>query len=191
MEKVVVASNNCGKIKEIKEILKLRYEIISMSEAGINLDIVEDGNTFEENALIKAKTIFNILKIPVISDDSGICVDALNGDPGVYSARFAGVPCNDNNNNSLLLRKLKNEINRKAKFVSVVILYYGENQYYKGVGEVFGEILKQPDGNNGFGYDPLFYSFELKKSFGQATSNEKNIISHRARALIDLVNKII
>lgn len=190
MEKIIVASNNKGKIREIKEILGGRFEIVSLSECGINIEIDETGNTFFENAFIKAKAINEITNSLVLSDDSGLCVEALDNAPGVFSARFAGLDCNDVNNNDKILRELENIENRKAKFVSCVILMRNETHYLIGDGEAEGEILKQCDGNNGFGYDPIFYSYELKKSFGKADEYEKNCISHRKKALEDVVKKL-
>jgi XTP/dITP diphosphohydrolase len=190
MKKLVVASNNAGKLREIKEILKDKYEVVSMGELGYNEDIVEDGQTFYENALIKAKTVSKALNVDALADDSGLLVDALNGAPGIYSARYAGEHGNDELNRKFLLKNLDGVENRKAKFASSVVLYKTDGTYIEGYGETHGTILFKEDGENGFGYDSLFLSDDLNKSFGVASSEEKNKVSHRYRALIDLYNKI-
>lgn len=188
MKKLVVASNNKGKIAEIKQILS-DYEVLSIKDCGIEIDVEENGITFQENALIKAKALYEITKLPTIADDSGLMVEALDGAPGVYSARYAGDGHDDNANNQLLLQNLKNKDNRKAKFVSAIAYYDGKKTVF-GHGEVQGVILHELKGNGGFGYDPLFYCTEINKSFGEATQEEKNAVSHRYRALVDLREKL-
>lgn len=188
MKKIVVASNNKGKIREFKQILA-DYEVLSMADYGVQVDVEETGATFEENALIKAKAIYDIIGVPVVSDDSGLVVDALNGAPGVYSARYAGEEHNDEKNNELLLKNLESKGDRSAKFVSAVVYYDGERTIV-GKGEVKGFILFEKTGDAGFGYDPLFFSIELNKSFGLATAEEKNSVSHRYRAICDLVKQL-
>ena len=192
----VVASNNAHKVIEIKSFLKDYFDDIkSLKDMGINIEIEENGKTFLENSLIKARTISKITNLPVIADDSGLCVDGLNGEPGVYSARYAGEPCNDENNNDKLLAVLKeknllSEKERNAHFISVVVLVYPDGSYKYGEGRVEGTILHERRGNGGFGYDPLFYSYELKKTFAEINLDEKNTVSHRARALEDLLKKL-
>lgn len=193
MEKLIVASNNKGKIKEIKEILKDVYEIVPMGEAGFNEEIEENGSTFFENALIKAKAVSEALGVNALADDSGLCVDALGGAPGIYSARFSGVHGDDAANRKKLLSELKNLKNpdeRKARFVSSVVLYKRDGEVVSGMGETHGIIGFQEEGENGFGYDSLFVSDDLGKSFGVATAEEKNAVSHRKRALIDLLRHL-
>lgn len=193
MEKLIVASNNNGKIKEIKEILKDVYEIVPMGEAGFNEEIEENGSTFFENALIKAKAVSEALGVNALADDSGLCVDALGGAPGIYSARFSGVHGDDAANRKKLLSELKNLKNpdeRKARFVSSVVLYKRDGEVVSGMGETHGIIGFQEEGENGFGYDSLFVSDDLGKSFGVATAEEKNAVSHRKRALIDLLRHL-
>lgn len=193
MEKLIVASNNKGKIKEIKEILKDVYEIVPMGEAGFNEEIEENGSTFFENALIKAKAVSEALGVNALADDSGLCVDALGGAPGIYSARFSGVHGDDAANRKKLLSELKNLKNpdeRKAKFVSSVVLYKRDGEVVSGIGETHGIIGFKEEGENGFGYDSLFVSDDLGKSFGVATAEEKNAVSHRKRALIDLLRHL-
>ena len=193
MEKLIVASNNKGKIKEIKEILKDVYEIVPMGEAGFNEEIEENGSTFFENALIKAKAVSEALGVNALADDSGLCVDALGGAPGIYSARFSGVHGDDAANRKKLLNELKNLKNteeRKARFVSSVVLYKRDGEVVSGMGETHGIIGFKEEGENGFGYDSLFVSDDLGKAFGVATAEEKNAVSHRKRALIDLLRHL-
>lgn len=193
MEKLVVASNNKGKIKEIKEILKDVYEIVPMGEVGFNEEIEENGSTFFENALIKAKAVSEALGVNALADDSGLCVDALGGAPGIYSARFSGVHGDDAANRKKLLEELKdlkNPEERKAKFVSSVVLYKRGGEVVSGTGETHGFIAFKEEGENGFGYDSLFISDDLGKSFGLASAGEKNAVSHRKRALIDLLRHL-
>lgn len=188
IKKVVLASGNKGKLKEFIEMFS-EIEIISCKEIGFDKDIEETGDTFYENALIKAKTVSDFCNLPVISDDSGLCVEALNNEPGIYSSRYAGDGL-DASNIKLLLEKLTGIDNRNAKFVCTIVLYMPSGKIYTGVGETFGKILTEPEGSNGFGYDPVFYSNDLKKSLGLASSEEKNSISHRFRAIQDIKGKI-
>ncbi len=190
MKQLIVASNNKGKIKEIEQIFGKFYKIVPMAELGFNSEIEENGSTFFENALIKAKTVSKALNVDALADDSGLLVDALNGAPGIYSARYAGEHGNDELNRKFLLKNLDGVENRKAKFASSVVLYKTDGTYIEGYGETHGTILFKEDGENGFGYDSLFLSDDLNKSFGVASSEEKNKVSHRYRALIDLYNKI-
>lgn len=194
MKKLIIASNNAHKVKEIKAILEeFPIEVISLREAGIDIDVVEDGSTFMENAFKKASEIFTVGKdAMVLSDDSGLMVDALNGAPGVFSARFAGEHGNDKKNNEKLLKLLdgKPMEERKAHFVSAIVLILSEDKIIKVQGEVEGFIKDAPSGNSGFGYDPLFYYPEFNKTFGELTEEEKNSISHRARALEKLKEEL-
>lgn len=188
MKELILASSNQHKIEEIFAILKdFNYKIVSMAEAGLgHLDIVEDGDTFEANSLIKAKAIYEATGKPSIGDDSGLMVDALNGEPGVYSARYSGVvPKSDKANNDKLLNALKETAleDRTAKFVTVITLMFSPEDILVARGEVHGQIGFEPKGENGFGYDPLFVVPELGKTFAELTSEEKNSRSHRANAL--------
>ena len=190
MKKLVFASNNKGKIKEIKEILKDKYEVVSMGEMGFDEDIVEDGNSFYENALIKARTVSKALNCDALADDSGLCVDALNGAPGIYSARYSGEHGDDKLNRDLLLKNLENQTNRKAKFVSSIVLVRQDGSIVEGLGETYGTIGYEEQGNNGFGYDCIFISDDLGVSFGLASDEDKNNVSHRYRGLVDLLTKL-
>ena len=195
METIVLASNNQHKIKEFKDIIK-DYNIVTMAEVGFTDDIVEDGDTFLANSTIKSKTIAKYLKeknlnYMVMADDSGLCVDALNGDPGVYSARYAGEHTQQANRDKLLANlKDVEDPNRTARFKCVITLLKPDGTMLVGEGKVEGKILKQETGDTSFGYDCLFYSNELKKCFGQATETEKNSVSHRGRAIADLLKKL-
>lgn len=195
METIVLASNNQHKIKEFKEIMK-DYNIVTMAEVGFTDDIVEDGDTFLANSTIKSKTIAKYLKeknlnYMVMADDSGLCVDALNGDPGVYSARYAGEHTQQANRDKLLANlKDVEDPNRTARFKCVITLLKPDGTMLVGEGKVEGKILKQETGDTSFGYDCLFYSNELKKCFGQAIETEKNSVSHRGRAIADLLKKL-
>lgn len=181
---IIAATTNEGKVKEIKKIFSSpELEIISMRDAGFDIEVMETGNTFEENALLKARAVFGLCAKPVLADDSGLCVDALDGAPGLYSARYAGIGASDDDKITKLLKALDGETNRKAHFQSTVAFIDSNGTEYTASGKVFGSITDKPCGSGGFGYDPVFFSDELQKTFGEATSDEKNSISHRARAL--------
>ena len=186
-KKIVVASGNAHKIEEIKEIFK-GVELVTMKEAGFDGDIEENGATFKENAYIKAKAVFDKLHLPVLADDSGLCVDALGGAPGVYSARFSGGTNADNR--ALLLKRLEDNSHRTAKFACAVCYIGKDGKATFGEGYTEGRILFEEIGDRGFGYDSLFFSNDLQKSFGEATEDEKNSVSHRYRALCDLRGKL-
>ncbi len=178
---LILASGNKAKMKEIKELLP-EFKIVGYKELGEDFEIEETGKTFYENALIKAKTIAEKYGLPTLSDDSGLCVKALGGAPGVYSARYAGTG-NDEDNNRLLLKNLEGVKDRAAKFVCCTVFYLPDGKIFTETGETEGEILEKEEGENGFGYDPVFYSYDLKKSFGNACGEEKNAVSHRGRAM--------
>lgn len=188
--KLLIASNNQHKIDEIKQILGNKFEqILSLSEAGIVCDPEENGKTFLDNALIKVRAVAKLTDMPVLGDDTGLCVDALNGAPGVHSARFAGDHDNAKNRTKLLY-ELQDETNRKAHFSTAVALLYPDGRLVTAEGRVDGEILHTEVGANGFGYDSLFYCNEIGKTFAEATAEEKNAVSHRGRALQNLANKL-
>lgn len=200
MKKLILASNNQKKIKEIKEILQTEdIEVLSLKDINLDIDVVEDGNTFEENALKKSREIYKELikrefnNFIVMSDDSGLSVDYLNGKPGVYSARYAGEHGNDKLNNKKLLENLQGVENedRKARFICHIALVDSNDKYIGVRGEVEGYILEEERGSSGFGYDPLFFYEPLKKSFAELSSEEKNKISHRGKALNIIKDKII
>lgn len=200
MKKIIVASNNKHKIDEIKNIFSdINVEIKSLKDEDINIDVVEDGSTFEENSMKKAKEIALYLKnnnkdnYIVLSDDSGLEVEYLNNEPGIYSARYAGVHGDDISNNEKLLNKLNGVSmeKRMARFVCVISVVDTNNNSFFVRGQVKGKILEDVKGNGGFGYDPLFYYAPLNKTFAELTPEEKNKISHRAIALTKLKDKIL
>ena len=183
MKKVVIATNNPGKIKEIKEILK-DYEILTLKDMNCEIEVEENQDTFEGNAMKKAKEIANVLKMPVIADDSGLCIDILKGWPGVYTARFLGENATQEQRNNAILEKMKKEPERMAR-VRCCMAYYEEGNFILGKGEVEGKIAIQKRGKNGFGFDEIF-ELPNGKTFAELTLDEKNQISHRKLALQDL-----
>jgi XTP/dITP diphosphohydrolase len=184
MKKVILASNNQHKLEEIFDILKdFNYELVSMKDAGLDIEIEENGATFEANSLIKAKAVQDLTGCITIADDSGLMVDALDGAPGVYSARYAGEPSNTENNNQKLLKELKDKDSRVAKFVSVITMLFEDGQTLVARGEAKGTIGFEYKGKTGFGYDPLFIDEKSGLTFAELGSEEKNKISHRAKAL--------
>ncbi len=189
--RIIVATKNANKIKEISEVFApLGFEVISQTDADINIDVEETGDTFEKNALIKARAVALISDDYVLADDSGLCVDALDGRPGVHSARYAGEGASDAHKIIKLLGEMENEPNRKAKFVTCIAFVCPDGTELVATGEVYGKITKEPSGENGFGYDPIFYSDELNKTFAEATAEEKNSVSHRSRALKALYEEL-
>lgn len=188
-KKIIIASNNKHKIDEIKDMLgDFPFEIVSLKEAGIDIDVEEDGKTFEENAYKKAYEIMKITGEAALADDSGLEVYALDGAPGIYSARFAGEHGNDKKNNNKLLELLKDvkDEERGARFVSLIALVTPEGDKIIAPGYIEGKIGYSEKGTGGFGYDPLFIVPELGKTFAELTSEEKNSISHRSKALKNL-----
>jgi XTP/dITP diphosphohydrolase len=182
-KKLVLASGNAGKIREIETMFP-EFTVVGYKQMGIKEEIEENGNSFYENALIKARTISEKLNLPVIADDSGLCVDALGGEPGIYSARYAG-DGDDEHNNELLLENLKDKANRNAQFVCCMV-YYDNGKILWAQEKTEGRILLERQGENGFGYDPLFFSYDINKCFGIASAEEKNKVSHRFRAVSKL-----
>lgn len=185
MKKIVLASNNKHKIKEFKEILEM--DILTLNDIEFFEEIEETGSTFLENALIKARTISFYLKnkdldYDVISDDSGLCCEALNGNPGIYSARYSGGHGNDKTNREKLINDLKDK-DKTAYFNCTIVLYHIDGTYDFKEGKTYGKIIDEEIGDTSFGYDCIFLSDDLGKTFGEASSEEKNQVSHRYRAL--------
>ena len=191
MDEIIIASANKGKIKEIREILP-EFIFFGLSDIDFNDDIEEDGESFEQNALIKARVIHSVTGKTVIADDSGLCVDALDGAPGILSARFAGVHGDDKANNNKLLEMMSDveKEKRMARFIcaAAVVFHDGEECTTTGVAE--GSIAYEPEGENGFGYDPIFICEQTGVSFAQMSDDQKNLISHRKKAFESL-SKII
>ncbi len=192
--KLIIASNNAHKIYEIKQILSGKFEeILSLREAGVDHETVEDGKTFAENALKKAREIAEITGCAALADDSGLCVNALDGAPGIYSARYAG-GCSehsaDEENNALLLKNLAGKADRSAYFICTVALVYPDGRELLSEGFMHGKIIESPRGINGFGYDPLFLPDGESRTAAELSDEEKNAISHRGNALKNLLIKI-
>ena len=192
--KVVLASKNRHKLEEISQITrKFDMELVLQSELGVDIDVEETGTTFEENSFLKAEAVMKATGLPALADDSGIAVDALNGEPGIYSARYGFDPTLDDWGRLLLLLKNTEHVpdgKRQAQFVCVITLVTPEGQTIQARGEVHGELLRAPAGENGFGYDPIFYYPPFGKTLAQATAEEKNQVSHRANALKVLYQKL-
>ena len=181
--KLVLASKNKKKLVEMNEILShLGTEVCSEAEAGVDVEVEETGTTFEENSLLKARAVMEASGLPAIADDSGLCVDALNGAPGIYSARYGGVD-SDQARYRLLLENLRGAGARTAHFHTAIVCCFPNGDRLDAAGDCFGTIAYAPQGDNGFGYDPVFFVPELRKTFAQLTPEEKNAISHRGNAL--------
>lgn len=189
---VVIASENKGKIQEFKRILKpLGFDVISKSDAGMTDDIAENGSSFEENAKIKAMETYKVVNMPVIADDSGLEVLALNGAPGIYSARYSandGLNATAESNNKKLLKELDGITDRRARYVCALCFVNSSGKWFSIVETCEGEIANKPEGNGGFGYDPLFKFKGV--SFANMSSEEKDAVSHRGKALLTLAKKI-
>ena len=192
--KVVLASKNPHKLVEISRITeKFGFELVLQSQLGIDIDVEETGSTFEENSLLKAKAVMEATGLPAIADDSGIAVDALNGEPGIYSARYGFDDSLDDWGRLLLLLKNTEHVpdgQRQAQFVCVITFITPDGQLIQARGEAHGELLRQPAGQGGFGYDPIFYYPPFGKTFAEVPAEEKNRVSHRALALNILNEKL-
>ncbi len=188
--KLVFASNNKHKIQEIKQLLPHTFEIISLEEIGCFEDIPETADTIEGNAILKADYVTQKYGLPCFADDSGLEVEILNGEPGVFSARYAGEQKNDNDNIKKLLYELQDKTNRKAQFKTVITLNLN-NEQHLFTGIIKGQIISEKRGTNGFGYDPVFVAENSDKTFAELTSEEKNKVSHRSKAVEKLVDFLI
>ena len=182
--KFVLATLNPKKLKEMSAILSdLGVEIVSEAELGVKIEVEETGETFAENSLLKAKAVMEATKLPAIADDSGLCVNALNGGPGVYSARFGGEGLDDAGRYRLLLELLRGQSDRRAHFHTTITCAFPNGDVLRADGEVQGTIAFAPMGEGGFGYDPVFFVPDKRKTFAQLTAEEKAEISHRGNAL--------
>ena len=188
---IVAATNNSGKAREFAEILKdAGISVLTMRDIGISAEIAETGKTFAENAMIKAKAVSKLCNLPVLADDSGLCVTHLNGAPGLYSARFAGENATDKELRDKLLAEMKGVTDRSAFFISSVLLLFQNGRKITAEGRVCGTITDEERGTEGFGYDAVFYCDEIGKTFAEASPAEKDRVSHRGRALRELADKI-
>ncbi|MGM9565318.1 XTP/dITP diphosphatase [Evtepia sp.] len=182
--KAVLASHNKKKMAEMRAILsELGVEILSQADVGVDIEPEETGTTFEENARIKAEAIMQATGLPAIADDSGLVVDALNGEPGVYSARYGGEGLDDTGRWQLLLKNMEGKENRACRFVSVICCAFPDGSQLMTRGECHGVVAEGPRGEGGFGYDPVFWLPEKGKSMAELSPEEKNSISHRGNAL--------
>ena len=190
-EKFVLATHNPGKLAEMKAILSgLGVEVVSPAEAGVEVDVEETGTTFAENAMLKARAICAAAGLPAIADDSGLCVDALNGGPGVYSARYGGEGLDDAGRRRLLLQNLRGQTTRAAHFICAGACAFPNGDTLEAEGRCDGAIAFAPLGEGGFGYDPVFLIPEKGKTFGQIGPEEKSKISHRGKALAAFAEKL-
>ena len=187
---ICFATQNNDKLREIQNLLPKNVRLLSLKDLNFHGDIKENGNTLEENATVKARYCFQRFKIPCFADDTGLEVNSLNGQPGVYSARYAGEQRSASDNMQLLIRKLNGHNDRSAQFRTVIcyIDTLGSEQYF--IGQVVGEIIKMMAGNHGFGYDPIFVPDGHNKTFAEMTMTEKNLISHRSHAFRKFVSYI-
>ncbi len=184
--KIIFASNNKNKVQEIQNQVPKSIQIVTLDEIGCTEDIEETGTTIEENAIIKANYITEKYGLPCFADDTGLEIDALNGEPGVYSARYAGEAKNADKNMDLVLEKLSNSTNRKAQFKTVIALNIN-NEQHLFTGIVDGDIRSEKTGTNGFGYYPIFEPESLGRTFAEMSIDEKNKLSHRGRAVEKLI----
>lgn len=191
--KIIIASNNKGKIKEFKEILEpLGYEILSQKEANIDLQVDETGKTYEENATLKASAIYNLTKSAVLADDSGLSIDYFDGAPGLYSARFKPDLTSEDTNRYILneMKNVKDE-NRGAQYICCICFIKENGEKVIVQASCKGKIAYEAKGDNGFGYDPIFFTEEYGKTMAEISEDEKNRISHRGRAIKMLIEKIM
>ena len=189
--KFVLATNNAKKLTEMAAILgSLGVEVVSPKDLGIHIEVEETGTTFAENAMLKAKAICEAAKLRAIADDSGLCVDALNGGPGVYSARYGGEGLDDKGRYMLLLNSMRGQTTRAAHFACAIACVFPDGDTLTAEGKCHGTIAFAPMGEGGFGYDPVFFVPEYRKTFGQLTAEEKAEISHRGKALSDFAKKL-
>ncbi|MBM6869638.1 XTP/dITP diphosphatase [Pseudoflavonifractor phocaeensis] len=189
--KLVLASKNENKLKELRDILSAQgVEVVSEADVGVDVEVEETGTTFAENAYLKAHAVMEAAGLPAVADDSGLCVDALNGAPGVYSARYGGPDLDDAGRYRLLLENMRGQLDRRCKFVSAICCCFPDGTKVEAQGECAGTLAYAPRGTDGFGYDPIFFLPELKKTFAQLTAEEKNAISHRGKALAAFREKL-
>ena len=192
--KVVLASKNPHKLVEINKITeKFGFELVLQSQLGVDIDVEENGTTFEENSFIKADAVMKATGLPALADDSGIAVDALNGEPGIYSARYGFDPSLDDWGRLELLLKNTEQVpdgQRQAQFVCVITMVTPDGRVIQARGEIHGELTREPRGENGFGYDPIFFYPPLGKTTAELSAEEKNAVSHRANALKSFYEKL-
>lgn len=190
-KKFVIATNNPHKVVEFKRILEpMGIHCVSQKELGIVCDAEENGTTFAENAYIKAKAVYDLCGLPSVADDSGICVDALGGEPGIFSARYGGEGLDDPGRMYLLLKNMEEHQERAAHFTSAICCVMGEDQVIEAEGYIFGQLTREPRGEHGFGYDPIFLPDGYEQTTAEMEGDEKNAISHRGNALRKFAEKL-
>lgn len=189
--KFVLATHNPGKLKEMSAILShFSVEVVSPKDVGVTVEVEETGTTFAENAMLKAKAICAAANLPAIADDSGLCVDALGGGPGVYSARYGGEGLDDRGRYTLLLNSMRGQTTRAAHFTCAIACAFPNGDTLTAEGRCDGTIAFAPMGTGGFGYDPVFFLPDKAKTFAQLTAEEKDTVSHRGKALADFAGKL-
>ena len=193
MQKILIGTNNKGKVKEYKFFLSNYFDVLTPADIGVNFDVAETGTTYEENSLLKLEFLRRKdLNMAILCDDSGLEIESLSGEPGIFSARYAGKDCSDQDNINKVLRNLKGKKDRKAKFVCVISFFWEKFSSFPRLfrGECHGSIIDNQSGNSGFGYDPIFFYENLAKTFANLSEDEKNKVSHRAIAMKELFSNL-
>mgnify|MGYP001437110165 FL=1 len=193
MQKILIGTNNKGKVKEYKFFLSNYFDVLTPADIGVNFDVAETGTTYEENSLLKLEFLRRKdLNMAILCDDSGLEIESLSGEPGIFSARYAGEDCSDQDNINKVLRNLKGKKDRKAKFVCVISFFWEKFSSFPRLfrGECHGSIIDNQSGNSGFGYDPIFFYENLAKTFANLSEDEKNKVSHRAIAMKELFSNL-
>ena len=193
MQKILIGTNNKGKVKEYKFFLSNYFDVLTPADIGVNFDVAETGTTYEENSLLKLEFLRRKdLNMAILCDDSGLEIESLSGEPGIFSARYAGEDCSDQDNINKVLRNLKGKKDRKAKFVCVISFFWEKFSSFPRLfrGECHGSIIDNQTGNSGFGYDPIFFYENLAKTFANLSEDEKNKVSHRAIAMKELFSNL-
>ena len=193
MQMILIGTNNKGKVKEYKFFLSNYFDVLTPADIGVNFDVAETGTTYEENSLLKLEFLRRKdLNMAILCDDSGLEIESLSGEPGIFSARYAGEDCSDQDNINKVLRNLKGKKDRKAKFVCVISFFWEKFSSFPRLfrGECHGSIIDNQSGNSGFGYDPIFFYENLAKTFANLSEDEKNKVSHRAIAMKELFSNL-
>ena len=193
MQKILIGTNNKGKVKEYKFFLSNYFDVLTPADIGVNFNVAETGTTYEENSLLKLEFLRRKdLNMAILCDDSGLEIESLSGEPGIFSARYAGEDCSDQDNINKVLRNLKGKKDRKAKFVCVISFFWEKFSSFPRLfrGECHGSIIDNQSGNSGFGYDPIFFYENLAKTFANLSEDEKNKVSHRAIAMKELFSNL-
>lgn len=191
MDTIILATRNRHKTRELSEIFGNSILLKDLTSINFNKEIIEDGNSFIENAMIKCKTVHEATGLPVLADDSGLCVEAMGGKPGIHTARYGGVGLNDVQRYELMLKEMKGQTNRNAAYICALVLYISPTRFYIVQEDCCGTLLESPVGNGGFGYDPIFFTPVYGKGMAEISEEEKNAISHRGKAAFAMKNLIL